>query len=428
VGASDKMSDSDPLILTMVGSYIPGYKAGGPIRSIANLVAALGQEFRFKIVTLDRDLGDSSPYPNVEAGRWVRVGQADVMYMRPGLRGLVGRWALLRSLDRNTILYVNSFFDRRSSMLAVFMCWLKLCRPRCLVLAPRGEFSPNALQLKHTRKHLYTRISRWLGLYQNLIWHASSHFEAVDIMRQMVVKKEDVVVASLLSRSEAENRTQKTSTVVTALDLPNILPVRQERRPKTAGQLRVVFVARCSRMKNLLGALKLLAGVSGEVSFDIYGPAEDVQYWQECQELIAMLPPNIRVRYEGQIEHERVAQVFAEHELFLFPTLGENYGHVIYEALASGCPVLISDKTPWRNLEAAGVGWDIPLEDTKCFQSVLQRCVDADDEWLTAMSTRAVGYAIKRASAPEMIDANRELFQRAFAWPHLPEPARDFSV
>jgi glycosyltransferase involved in cell wall biosynthesis len=160
----------------------------------------------------------------------------------------------------------------------------------------------------------------------------------------------------------------------------------------------------------------LLAGVSGDVCFDIYGPAEDAEYWAECQDLIAALPPNIRVRYEGEIEHERIARVFAEHELFLLPTLGENYGHVICEALSAGCPVLISDQTPWRNLEAEGVGWDIPLGEAERFRSILQQCVDGDDEWFTALSKRAAEYAAKRASAPETIDANRRLFQTAFAW------------
>ena len=162
----------------------------------------------------------------------------------------------------------------------------------------------------------------------------------------------------------------------------------------------------------------MLKGVSGDVSFDLYGPAEDAEYWDECQGLIAALPPNIRVRYEGAIQHERVGQVFAEHDLFLFPTLGENYGHVICEALASGCPVLISDETPWRNLEAEGVGWDIPLGETERFRSVLQQCVDGDGEWFAALSKRAMEYAAKHASAPATIDANRKLFQRAFAWPN----------
>ena len=88
---------------------------------------------------------------------------------------------------------------------------------------------------------------------------------------------------------------------------------------------------------------------------------------------------------------------------------------MISEALVSGCPVLISDQTPWRNLEEAGVGWDIPLGETERFQSVLQQCVDGDDDWQVVLSRHAMDYAAKRVSTPEVIDANRRLLQRAFA-------------
>lgn len=412
-----EVRDSDSAILTVLGVYLPGYKAGGPTRSIENLVAAIGGEFHFRVVTLDRDLGDESPFPGMVANRWVRVGHADVMYLRPGLRGLLGMWALLRSVDQNTVLYLNSFFARRFSMLPVLMRWLKLCRPRCVVLAPRGEFSLGALQFKRIRKLLYIRVCRWLGLYWGLIWHASSGFEAEDILRQFPLTRH-IDIAGVLPGLRASNGKRLTSEVAMASDIAGVAsPGPQNRRPKSPGQLSAVFVSRFTRKKNLSGALRMLGGLSGDVSFDIYGPAEDAEYWDECQGLIAALPSNIRVRYEGEIEHEKVGQVFAEHDLFLFPTLGENYGHVICEALASGCPVLISDQTPWRNLEAEGVGWDIPLGETERFRSVLQQCVDGGDEWYAALSTRAMNYAAKRSSAPEIIDANRKLFQRALAWP-----------
>ena len=67
-------------------------------------------------------------------------------------------------------------------------------------------------------------------------------------------------------------------------------------------------------------------------------------------------------KYMGIVKHERVGEVFAEHDLFLLPSLGENYSHVTCEALSAGCPVLISDRTPWRNLQQKGVGWDVPLK------------------------------------------------------------------
>jgi glycosyltransferase involved in cell wall biosynthesis len=419
------MTQEVPLqtILVLVGTYLPGYKGGGPIRSIANLVAELGGEFHFRIVTLDRDLGEKLPFTGIVTGRWVQVGQADVMYLRPGLRGFLSTYALLRSVDRNTVLYPNSYFARRFSMLAVFMHRLGLCRPRSLVLAPQGEFSLGALGLKTMRKRLYTAIARRVGLYKGVIWHASSEFEAEDIRREFP-NTLNIGVAGTLSDPHS-NATRGRSVVLTALHNPDIsskaTAQSSNNKPvKRPGQLRAVFVSRLSPKKNLSGALRMLEGVSGDVSFDIYGPKEDVKYWDECQGLIAVLPPNIRVRYCGEIEHERVRDVFAEHHLFLFPTLGENYGHVICESLASGCPVLISDQTPWRNLEAEGVGWDIPLGEPERFRSVLQQCVDGDDEWFSALSTRAMDYAAQRASDPETIDANRKLFQKAFAWPNRP--------
>jgi glycosyltransferase involved in cell wall biosynthesis len=406
-----------PTILTLVGTYLPGYKAGGPIRSIENLVAAIGGEFHFRVVTLDRDLGDKLPFPGIVPNRWVRVGHADVMYLRPGLLGFLGMYALLRSVDRNTVVYLNSFFARRFSMLAVFMRWLKLCRPRCVVLAPRGEFSPGALQFKHARKRLYIWTSQWFGQYQDIIWHASSDFEAADISRQFSVSK-SALVAAVIGDLNASDENRRTSTIAIASDVTAAaVPVRTKRRPKMLGQLRVVFVARCSRMKNLSGALRLLAGLSGDVSFDIYGPREDARYWEECQHLIAALPASIRVRYWGEIAHERIGQVFIEHDLFLFPTLGENFGHVIVEALLTGCPVVISDQTQWCNLEALGVGWDLPLSEPKRFREVLQQCADMGPEEHAAMCTRAAAFGAGRANDPAVIEENRALFRLALRMP-----------
>lgn len=415
-GLTEGLRNTNPRVLVLLSHYLPGFQAGGPVRSISNLISALGGEYDFRIVTSDRDLGDNLPFPGVVSNQWIRVGLADVRYLRAGLPGFLRMCALLCSVDRNTVIYLNSFFARRYSMLAVLMRWLKVCRPRCLVIAPRGEFSPGAMRFKRSRKVLYIRLCRSFGLYSGLIWHASSDFEAEDITRQFPLMK-NIKVAGIVPTPLDADWKRRTSEAITASDIAGVLsPLLRGRPRKMPGQLRAVFVSRVSRKKNLAGALRMLRGVSGDVTFDIYGPAEDAEYWEECQGLMATLPANTRVRYKGKIEHEGVAQVFAENDLFLFPTLGENYGHVICESLMSGCPVLISDQTPWRNLEAEGIGWDIPLDDAERFRSVLQQCVDGDDEWFAELSQRATHYASKRASDPGILNANRELFQRAFTW------------
>src|ERR1035437_1537796 len=172
-------------VVTLISSYIPGYKSGGQLRSVANIVAALGEEFTFNILTLDRDLGDSMPYAGVAKDRWVRAGSADVMYLSPGWGGLFRLTALLRSLNAESVLYLNSFLSRRFSMLAIFMHWIGICKPKCIVLAPRGEFSQGALGIKRKRKLFYIKMSSWLGFYRGLIWHASTTLEEADIRRVM---------------------------------------------------------------------------------------------------------------------------------------------------------------------------------------------------------------------------------------------------
>lgn len=404
-------------ILVFVGYYLPGFKAGGPTRSIANLVDALGEEFEFKVVTSNRDLGDRLPYPGIQENQWMRVGNADVMYLSSGWRGIIRTIALLRSTDRRTLLYLNSVFSRRSSILAIILRWLRLIDLPSIVVAPRGEFSPGALNLKRRRKTLYLRMSRWLGLYRNILWHASSDLEAADIDR-IFRERRLISVAQVIPGHILSDRRKNPSGIVIAEDIAFLPePSESSKLPKRAGHLRIVFASRISPKKNLVGALRMLEDISGEVAFSIYGPAEDSRYWDECQRVIKALPQNVRVEYRGTIKHEEIVWVFAENDIFLFPTLGENFGHVICEALSAGCPVLISDQTPWRNLADKKAGWDIPLGETERFRTILQQCVDSDEEWLAELSAGAKKYVREHLSMAIVIEANRELFRNATTVP-----------
>src|ERR1022692_704357 len=163
-------------------------------------------------------------------------------------------------------------------------------------------------------------------------------------------------------------------------------------------------------MKNLTGALRLLGALRGRVTFDIYGLLEDPAYWQECQDLISQLPPNIQVKYCGVVPYPNVRKVLSEYDLFLLPTLGENYGHAIIDALITGCPVLISDRTPWRNLERLNVGWDLPLDQLAMLQGALQRCIDMCPEDHAALCARAQAFGMHCCDDPEVLRQNRDLF------------------
>ena len=124
-------------------------------------------------------------------------------------------------------------------------------------------------------------------------------------------------------------------------------------------------------MKNLDFILDLFLEIEKKIEFDIYGPIEDTDYWAFCEEKIKKISTNIIITYKGSVSPNDIQATFANYDLFLFPSRGENYGHVIAESLSAGTRVLISDKTPWNDLKEKNLGWDIKLEDKLGFIDVI---------------------------------------------------------
>src|SRR5262249_10238318 len=261
--------------------YLPGYKAGGPIRSVSNLVASLGRdEFQFYILTRDRDFTDPAPYSCVPIDSWTPVGDAQVLYTADrSLRNLRRRVA-----EANPqIIYCNSLFSR-FTIRALLLRRLGLLRPSAVVVAPRGEFSPSALGLKKAKKKLFIILASLTGLYRDVIWQATTSREKADM-------------ESLFARCSLGRGGQ----VIVAAPVPapsDALPDVPEGQfaqvlEKRSGQVSFLFISRVSRTKNLAQAIELLAGIKGDVIFDIYGPIDDARYWEECQKSIARAPANV---------------------------------------------------------------------------------------------------------------------------------------
>lgn len=376
-------------ILISLGCYLPGFQAGGPIRSVANLVQALGDEFDFRILTADRDLGSSTPYPNIRLGVWQPVGKAQVMYLAPAQRNLIAWRHHLNALDYD-VLYLNSFFAPETTYT---LLWRRLSQLTHMpvIIAPRGEFSLGALAIKAYKKRPYVWLLQMCGLTRDITWHASSLLEADDTRRQFASAQIQVAPNDWARPVEKGN---------------GFTP-----RTKHAGEIRLVFLSRLARKKNLDFALRVANKLTGQITFDIYGPTEDRAYWAECQRLIVEMPSNICVHYGGAVEPDRIGEILARYHLFFLPTRGENYGHVIAEALMVGCPVLISDQTPWRELAMQHAGWDVPLADIAQFQSVLQNCIDMDQVEYDRWSRGAREYAMRTAPSLDKVrSAYRCLF------------------
>jgi glycosyltransferase involved in cell wall biosynthesis len=352
------------------------------------MVEALGDELEFRVITRDREQ-PGKPYPYVEADRWVRVGRASVFYLSPSNLRFRTLFQLL-SEQRADFLYLNSFFSNTFSIMPVVARELGARSQGRVILAPRGEFSPGALLQSRKKKRAFLSVATRLPAYRRLIWHASTHHEENDI-RNLFGSGAQVRTALPLSNPDQGSD-------------PEEIPFK---RP---GSLKVVFLGRIVPKKNLLYAIRALSGLEGEVDFSIVGPVEDQTYWRECAAEIQKLPARIRVQVTPAVEHDLVAGILSRHHVFVFPTHGENYGHVIYEALNAGRPVIISDQTPWRELAGANAGFDIPLERPEQFGAALEHYLQADDAEFRASVRDARAFVRKFSSEADPIGATRRLF------------------
>ena len=381
-----------PRILIFASYYLPGFKAGGPIRSLVNLIERFEPEYEFLVVCRDRDLGDAAPFDLARGETWVTVGAARVRYLSKSERTLSTLRGLIKAVCPD-VLYLNSFLDPDFTVKPLILHRLGLLPKKTgVVVASRGELAQGALALKPYKKKLFMRAAKWTSLYRNLVWQASSEFEAHDI-RQWTGDAADIQIASDLQ--------------------PGAATAANSTKDKKIGKLRIVCVARVARNKNIDGALRILKQVKADVAFDLYGPSEDKQYWHECLDLVAELPPNIKFSYCGQLPHEELSLALPRYDLFFLPTHGENFGHAILEALTAGLPILISDLTPWRQLAEQGIGWDLPLDAPQQFQAVLEQCAAMDAAEYTVLSERVCNYVAENAKDQNAIAANRSLFQQA---------------
>lgn len=383
-------SSRRPTALVFLPYYVPAFRAGGPVRTLRNMVDLLGREVDFRIFTRDRDLGDRDPFPGVATGSWIERDGALVFYGDPRHRSARALVRMVREVNPD-IIYLNSFLEASFSVFPLLLRRAGLFdRSIEWLIAPRGEFSPGALAIKRRKKELFIRVSRMTGLHERLVWHASTDLEAEDIHRA-------------LGRVAAEIKVAPNPTA-------GVDPLRPRSDGRPDQPLSVCFLSRISPKKNLRYAIDVVKRARRPIAFVIYGPAEDAEYWGECQRAMNEVPPGSTIEWRGELPPERVRETLARHDLFLFPTRGENFGHVIFESLAAGVPVLVSDQTPWRDLEARGSGWARSLDDPQAFVDVLEAFTDSGPDAREAARRAAHAHAVEVSRSQAVLDANRRLF------------------
>lgn len=317
-------------VLIFADHFVPGFRAGGPIRSLASIVANEVQHHDVWVVTRDHDLGSAKRYGGLSEG-WNSVLGARTLYVDTrSPRGVIDALRRVRSLQVDLV-YFNSLF---SPVFSIAPLIAYVPRGATTLLAPRGECAPQALALKAAKKRAASIALRRLLRRRGVAWHATSTEELCDI------------------NAWTGERTQHA--VIRADPAPTPAPTPSD--PELAAEFRVVGLSRIAPIKDVGRFVGIISRVPFPTSARYFGPMEDAKYWASLDDQIRALPQHVKFTYEGPIEPTAVPALFSSADALLFPTKGENFGHVVPEALAQGCPVVASDTTIWTDLLRASGG------------------------------------------------------------------------
>ena len=374
------------IILVFTDWYLPGYKAGGPIRSLVNLVNAVPHQFY--IVTGNKDHHSEEKYDGVEFDRWMKLSdRVNILYLNDARVNAAEFKKIIGEVNPSFV-YLNSLFSPRFTLLPLRVL-RSIAKPPCCIVAPRGMLKSGALSVKGFKKKWFLRAAKVLNWYGKVKWHATNEEEIGEI-RSVFGQRANIHLSPNLSAPIAAGRT---------------------RSEKVAGVLRLVCIARISPEKGILEGIQFLksAGLKGEVFCDFIGTQQNAPYLQQCKDA-AKEVPNATIQFSGEIHPDQIQSTLCDYHFFYLPTWGENFGHSISEALHSGMPVIISDKTPWQGLELRKAGWVLSLEPA-AFAGALQSSMDMANTEYEDWSDSARQYANEISHDPIRVQSAIALFQ-----------------
>lgn len=341
-------------ILIITGTYLPGKNAGGPIESIKNLTNSLKDEFEFYIITTNRDFGEKKTYENIEVNQWYEQNNVKVKYYYKNDFSIFKIKKMLIENDYDLI-YLQSIFCLRYTILPILTDKLFKLKNKILI-APRGNLDKGALSLKKYKKILFLKLAKILGIYKNVLWHATAKIEEENI-------KEIFGRAKIYKMSNLKE---------------NIKVIKKNTKKKNI--LRLIHISRIHPKKNLIFFLesleKLDKKILKNIVLDIYGPIEDKEYWEKCKNIIKV--SGMKCNYLGYVENKEVVPKISEYDFFVLPTLGENFGHVILESLIAHTPIIISKNTPWKNIEDKNIGYILDLNSYQKTEKIINECLELD--------------------------------------------------
>ena len=302
--------------------FYPAFKAGGPVKSLNLLYKSLKNKFNIFIFTSQKDIDN----------RKIFFKNKKLISSNNFFFVIINSFRLLVNLNTKAIINFNSFFSFNFTILPLIIIKIFFSKKFFLIISPRGELFSETLQYKFIKKNIYIKIFK-IFLSKNVIFHSTSQQEYISI-KKLFPKNKICILPNLIEKKNF------------SLD---------DKRYYSKN-LKFVFFSRITEKKRLERVISILSKIDHNLVLDIYGPIENHLYWKKIKYLMKSKKNKIfKINYKGIIFKD-IYNVIKRYNFFIFLSKSENFGHVIFEAMQSGCIPILSENMPWKIIEKKRCG------------------------------------------------------------------------
>ena len=251
---------------------------------------------------------------------------------------------LLQWLKKNARSYDLAHIHALFSPVSTFAATVARQEGLPYIMRPLGTLDPADLQKKKLLKKLYGTLLEKPNLAGARGVHFTSEEEAKVSYRFGAATKDLVIPLGV----DIPKPISKPGTARKLYNIPEDVPL-------------ILFMSRIDPKKGLDILLPTLETLQQETPFHFVLAGtnpQDPQYEAQIKQRIANSALSQITTIPGFVTGEDKLALFQDADLFVLPSYYENFGIAVAEAMATGTPVVISDRVHiWESIQQANAGW-----------------------------------------------------------------------
>ena len=267
-----------------------------------------------------------------------------------------------------------------------------------IVISPHGMLTPWALNQKKIKKMIAMVCYQYGDLKRASLFHATAQSEIDDLRRLKLTNP--FCIAPLGVGFPEDDKLKKNS---------------GKRPPK---KRTLLFLSRVHPKKGLIHLVDAWVQIKQRRSDDIEtkmtegwqvvvaGPSE-VNHTKEVMAYVREKGVTEDFQMLGAVYGHAKDELYKNADIFVLPSFSENFGSVVIEALAWGCPVITTKGTPWQELETHQCG----------------KWIDIGVEPLTLALKEMMG--LSERERKKMGQNGRNLVERQYSWESVADKIRN---